>query len=424
MDRESIGGTMGARNPLRKIALGTQQVLTRRAALAAGVGLGAALAAAHGAQRSAAQEGTPMTGNTTAFTPAEQVALLEIVNTLAGEQRVPGVAAGVWTADRGEWVYTVGIGDLRTAAPIRRGDHFRIASVTKTFVATVVLQLVDEGKLALDDRLESFVSGIANGNEITIRQLLNMSAGIYNFIHDADFDKTYTNDPLADYDAADEIAIIRRYPADFPPGTEGRYSDSNYVLLGAIIEQVTGQSTAAEIQRRILDPLGMTQTRYPDTPEIPEPFPHGYAADPGSPNLRDLTRSNPLVAGAAGAMISTLDDLHLWARALADGTLLSPETQRQRLETVPFQTVPGFDLRYGLGIMDLNGFYGHTGAIFGYSTWVLRSPERDATLVVLANRGETETEFAGKIAVDILHFLYPDAFPRAASAPATPAADS
>ena len=184
---------------------------------------------------------------------------------------------------------------------------------------------------------------------------------------------------------------MRQHPADFPPGEKVQYSDTNYVLLGLILEHVTGESTAQVITTRILQPLGMTETSYPDTPQMPEPYARGYAADPGSPNLRDLTRSNPIVANAAGAMVSTLGDLRIWGKALADGTLLSPATQAERLKAGLISEQPGFTLSYGLGIMDLNGFYGHTGAIFGYSTWLLHSPERDATLVVLANRGETET---------------------------------
>jgi D-alanyl-D-alanine carboxypeptidase len=195
------------------------------------------------------------------------------------------------------------------------------------------------------------------------------------------------------------------------------------------LAQITGVIAAVSPHPRpfshsILQPLGMAETSYPDTPHMPEPFAHGYAADPGSPNLRlrDLTRSNPIAANAAGAMVSTLADLRVWARELAVGSLLSPATQAERLAVNPLSDQPGFTLGYGLGIMDLNGFSGHTGAIFGCSTWLLHAPTLDATLVVLANRGETQTEFAGKIAVDILHLLCPEQFPRAAGEPvaATP----
>lgn len=353
-----------------------------------------------------------------AFPAEEELALNDIVERLIGEQDVPGAVAGVWIPGRGAWTHAAGISDLHTAAPIAIDDHFRIASVSKTFTATAVLQLVDAGQLSLDDTLEPLVPGIANGDRITIRQLLGMTAGIFNFINDPKFEEEYTTNPLADFTPAQEIEIMRRYPADFPPGEKVHYSDSNYVLLGEIIEQVTGQTVANVITASILEPLGLAHTSYPDTPEMPDPYAHGYAADPGSPNLRDLTRSNPRVANAAGAMISTLHDLRIWGRALADGTLLSPETQAERLRIGLISTRPGFSLGYGLGILEVNGFYGHNGAIFGYSTWLLHSPALDATLVVLANRGETETEFASAIAIDILHLLFPEQFPREASLPA------
>lgn len=395
--------------------------LSRRHALLQGAALTAALVAAGRAPRATAQAGTPVANDKEALPalPAEeQLALNSMVESLAGQQRVPGVVAGAWIPERGAWTYAAGIGDLQTAAPIAIGDHFRIASVSKTFVATAVLQLVDEGRLSLDDRLEPFVPGIANGDEITIRQLLGMTAGIFNFVSDPEFAEAYTSDPLATYTPAQEIEIMRRHQADFPPGEQVQYSDSNYVLLGEIISQVTGQTVAKVIASNILAPLGLAETSYPDTPEMPEPYAHGYAADPGTADLRDVTRSNPDVANAAGAMISTLHDLRIWGRALAEGTLLSPETQAERLQVTQVTARSGFSLGYGLGIMDVNGFYGHNGAIFGYSTWVLHSPQLGATLVVLANRGETQTEFAGTIALDLLHHFFPEQFPREVSPPA------
>jgi D-alanyl-D-alanine carboxypeptidase len=152
---------------------------------------------------------------------------------------------------------------------------------------------------------------------------------------------------------------------------------------------------------------------------MPHPHPRGYAAEPGSAELRDLTESNPAVPWTAGAMISTLDDLRVWSKALATGTLLSPAMQRERLRWQPLSFESGREFGYGLGIMNWHGFLGHAGAIFGYSTWMLHSPQDDATLVVLANRGETETEFASKITNDILHQLFPEQFPREANPPAS-----
>jgi D-alanyl-D-alanine carboxypeptidase len=353
-----------------------------------------------------------------------QLALQTIVAQGLARQRVPGVVVGVWASNRGTWTYALGIGDLQTAAPVTLDDHFRIASVTKTFVATVVLQLVDEGKLSLEDTLEPFVPGILHGQEITIRQLLGMTAGIFNYVTDPAFEVAYSSNPLMSFTPKDAVEIAKRHGPNFAPGERLLYCDTNYILLGLIMEQVTGQTAGELIATRILDPLAMTNTSFPDSPDMPEPFSRGYAASPGSDTLRDLTASNPTVAWTAGAMVSTLEDLRTWARALADGSLLSPATQQARLQTKSLGQRQGDDFGYGLGILGVNGFYGHNGAIFGYSTWMLHSPEQDATLVVLANRGETETEFAGTIALDIAHLIFPDSFPvvPGAAAAATPTA--
>lgn len=352
------------------------------------------------------------------FPAAEQLALDAIMHRRVGEQCVPGAVAGVWIGGRGAWVQAVGIGNLQTAAPIAVDGHFRIASVSKTFVATVVLQLVDEGKLDLEETLDRFVSGVPNGERITIRQLLGMTAGIFNYVGDSVFERAYTSDPLMPFPRRQVVEILRRHEPDFPPGEQVRYSDSNYFLAGFVIEQLTGRSAADEIASRILQPLRLSGTSLPDSPCMPHPHPQGYAAEPGSEELRDLSESNPEVPWTAGAMISTLEDLRIWSKVLAEGTLLSPAMQRERLRWQPLSFEPGREFGYGLGIMNWHGFLGHAGAIFGYSTWMLHSPQDDAALVVLTNRGETETEFASLITFDLLRLLFPERFPQNARVPA------
>jgi D-alanyl-D-alanine carboxypeptidase len=298
--------------------------------------------------------------------------------------------AGVAIPGRGSWVYAQGIADLRTAAPIATDDHFRIASVSKTFTATVILQLVDEGKLALDDTLEPYVPGIPNGSEITIRQVLQMTAGIFDYSLDEQVVVDYDRDPTILITPEDVVAIVERHGPDFAPGASLSYSDTNYFLLGLVIEQVTGMGAVQALQEYVFTPLGLTETSLPAAPEMPAPFARGYIATSATDDaLRDVTLSNPLTA---------------W-------------TQRERLR---FEPVPGgsrLPVGYGLGIMDVAGFVGHNGAIYGYSTWVLYDPESQGSLVVLANRGELTTEYAAAIAVDIIELLFPGRIEAALAAP-------
>jgi D-alanyl-D-alanine carboxypeptidase len=242
-----------------------------------------------------------------------------------------------------------------------------------------------------------------------------MTAGIFSYTADAAFQAAYDADPLMPFSLEDLLAILRRNPPAFPPGESAQYSDTNYYLLGLIVDQLTGQRVGAAIDQRIVQPLRLTGTSYPTTPDMPEPYAHGYNAEP-SGTLRDVTRSNPGVAGAAGAMLSTLDDLRLWTEALTHGALLSPTMQRERLHWSAFPGGEALDYRYGLGIMAYDGFIGHSGGIAGYESMAFHLPEANATIVVLANKSGL---FGGGAAVpiffDIVNLLFPGRFPQLAA---------
>jgi D-alanyl-D-alanine carboxypeptidase len=324
---------------------------------------------------------------------------------------IPGMAVGVWIPG-GHYVRAFGTSDTTTGAPFSVADHVRIASITKSFTATVILQLVDQHRLQLSSRLSQYVTGIPNGATITVKELLNMTSGVYDFTDDPTFQTNYLADPTMPFGPADVIAIIKRHQPSFPPGSDVQYSDSNYVLLQLIAEEVTHTPLGRLIQRWVLDPLGLDETSYPTTPAMPTPFARGYFQPKmSSPALRDVTLSNPDGAGGAGAMISTLGDLKTWAKALATGTLLTPDTQAERLQTVPLGPPGKITLSYGLGIIDLNGFLGHNGAILGYGTAAFYLPNADATFVVEGNNNNLESTVPTMVFAQIADLLYPKQFP-------------
>jgi len=229
-------------------------------------------------------------------------ALTAIVEDGRRAAEIPGTVVGIWVPGQGCYVRGFGTGNLDTNAPIGVDDHFRIASITKTFTATAILQLIDQGRLTLDVRLSQFVEGITYSDRITVEALLNMTAGVYSYTDDQTFLRDYEQNPLLPFTPQDAIDIIQRHDPAFEPGTQARYSDSNYILLGLIVERVTGRPLGQVIQTQILDLLQMTRTSFPTTPDMPAPFAHGYYPNPGGPP-RDVTESNPTVAWAAGAMI-------------------------------------------------------------------------------------------------------------------------
>lgn len=252
--------------------------LSRRDAVLAGLA-GATLAVAT-PRRGAAERATPVADGSGTLPADLQVALTDIVLSSLAEGYTPGAIVGLWIPGQGEWSIAAGVGDLANGAPCRLDDHVRIASITKTFTATVVLQLVAEGKLALDDRIEQFVAGIPNGNEVTLRHLLSMTSGVYSYVYDPVVSVDYVRDPLLQFPPEQAIEIIRRHgTADFAPGEKVVYSDSNFMLLGFVVEQATGRMIGEEIEARVLAPLGLTGTSFATTPDLPEPFLHGYLAD-------------------------------------------------------------------------------------------------------------------------------------------------
>ncbi len=333
-----------------------------------------------------------------------------VVRGIMEQEGIPGAVVGVWVPDKGEWVGAFGLADIESGRSMSASDKVRIASNTKTFTATLVLMLADEGLLSLDDRLGKYVRGVPYGDEITIRQLLNMTSGIFSFSEDEGFLDAFTSDPLMKMAPQQSLDIALAHPPDFPPGQGWHYSDTNYELLGMIAEQVTGDHVEDEIRERIIEPLGLSHTSFPTTPDMPEGHSRGYVLREDG-TMMDYTRVSPSVPWAGGAMISNLEDLRIWAKALAVGELLSEEMHEQQLDWVEVPELANVEGKYGLGMMSLGGFLGHNGAIFGYNSTVLYLPEGDATIVVLANKSTNSSQESMLIFIALARMLFPERFP-------------
>lgn len=303
----------------------------------------------------------------------------------------------------------------RHDAPIAAEDRFRVASVTKAMVATVVLQLVDEGGLTLDASLGSLLPGIVPAAErITIRQLLNHTAGLPDYTNDEAFIASVYSDPGRTWAPQELIAIANRGVPFFEPGAPGAfaYSNTDYIVLGLVIERITGRSVAQALQTRIFDRLGMTSSSYSDTPLLPSPYAEGYAdVDDARPDFAVGTLVSPTWGGAAGAVVSTASDLARFADALAAGTLLRSATQVIRVQIVPGSEIrfPGdpFFSGYGLGIITGNGWVGHNGAIPGYEVEMYAKPGVGSVVVLVNRTTDTGASRAIFAAVRDAHFGAP-----------------
>jgi D-alanyl-D-alanine carboxypeptidase len=302
----------------------------------------------------------------------------------------PGAAARV-ADERGVIQAAVGVADLRNGRPMRPELHYRVGSVTKPFVATVVLQLVAEGRLSLQDTVQRWLPGILPyGDQVTIRQLLNHTSGVPDYTLEP-IVQLYT-DPQARFRAwtpRELVALVANQPPDFPPGTAWSYSNTGYVLAGMIVEAATGHKLGQELSRRIFRPLGLRDTFFPvNRPTIPRPFARGYSLPLGQEQgpLLDFTVLNPSVAWAAGALVSDLGDLEHFFRALLRGRLLPPRLLAAMTTPVPTGQ-PGFG--YGLGLIVIETpagrLLGHDGAIPGFLNIVLSTEDGHRQVSVMMN---------------------------------------
>jgi D-alanyl-D-alanine carboxypeptidase len=314
--------------------------------------------------------------------PAERdVKLSETIPRGMQEASIPGAIVGVWQDGAAPYVRAFGVRDTASGEPMATNLYMRIGSLTKTFTVTAVLQLVDQGKLGLDDPIGKYVLGVPDGGAITIRQLAAMRSGLYNYTDEVI--PTLASAPQRQWRPEELLAISSRHPPRFPAGTEFDYSNTNTVLLGLVVEKVSGQSLNTYIDERIARAENLAHTVFPTDPALPSPHAHGYTKTPEG-RLVDSTDWNPSWGWAAGQMVSTVDDLRKWARAVATGKLLSPASQRER-EQFLLAPSEGRGSLYGLGLEYQNGWIGHNGNIAGYQAYAYYLTPQRTTMVVLVN---------------------------------------
>jgi D-alanyl-D-alanine carboxypeptidase len=312
------------------------------------------------------------------------------------ESAAPGVVAAVQTPEY-TWVRTLGVADRTSEEPMTPDVHHRIGSVTKTFTGTLLLQAADEGLLSLDDTIDRYVEGVPNGDEITLRQMANMTSGIANYSENEQWGDEAFSDPERVWKPEELAQIGIEDSPLFDPGTEWHYSNTNTVLLGFVLERVTGETIGELYRERIIGPLGLRETSFPDLADssLPEPHAQGYTLQGQSSGREplDATDWNPSWGWTAGAMISTVEDLLAYGRVLGSTGegLLPPEQQAQRLDSfvsdVPPLNQPPLngELGYGLGLANDHGWIGHNGELPGYNTYLYYHPDLDATVAVEVN---------------------------------------
>lgn len=342
--------------------------------------------------------------------------LTETISRGLNKASIPGAIVGIWREGEPPYVRTFGLSNTATGEPMSADLYMRIGSNTKAFVITSILILADRGKLSLDDPIGLYVEGVPSGDQITLRQLAQMRSGLFNYGDDIASD--IPNDPFRQWTPQELLEVSFSHPLLFPPGSEFDYSNTNTVLLGLVVETVSGQELGAFIKQNILEPLGLNRTVFPAGAEIPSPHSHGYF-EKSDHEIVDATDWNPSWGWAAGNMISTLDDLRVWSRALATGELISPAMKQEQQTFLPAPT-EGDDALYGLALEFQNGWLGHNGNIFSYMVWPYYLPSERITMVVMLNSGANIRD-VWEMIQDITRIISPDnVFPGFPQLPSDP----
>ena len=304
---------------------------------------------------------------------ARHDAVQHSLDALVSEDGLPAALASIQDRNGNSRNYTAGVGDLTTGSEVPLNGQIRIGSNTKTFTAVVVLQLVAEGKIELDTPIETYLPGLVrgdgiDGHNITIRQLLQHTSGLPNY-------SNYLEDEVRYYDPRELLDIALEHPADFAPGTSWKYSNTNYVLAGLLVQKITEKPLAEEMNRRIFAPIDLQHTYFPEPydEKISELHPRGYYRESSDAPPVDITEIDPSWGWAAGQLISTTSDLNQFLHALLDGRLLPAAQLDQMRTTVPAEETFGPDARYGLGLVSrplpCGGLsWSHGGSFPGYET--------------------------------------------------------
>ncbi|QLE75644.1 beta-lactamase family protein [Streptomyces rectiverticillatus] len=379
-------------------------------------------AAVPAAAAPAGERGTDRETARGAATPAGEgkgAALQRALDGIVAEG-VPGAIAEVREGDR-VWRVGSGAADLRDGRPAKPGDRFRAGSVTKTFVATVVLQLADEGRLGLDEPIGRHLPGLVpdgdDGTPVTVRQLLGHTSGIPNYTDVL----RRGDDPIrklqhSRHTPRELVELALKEPRPFNPGQPGKwaYSNTNYVLLAMLIEKATGRTLDQEIGRRIVRPLHLTDTTVPASPRLAGRHLNGYERLPGETapadfdftGFTDFTDFSPTAFWGPGNIVSTTADLNRFYRALDGGKLL-PSHLWQEMRTFR-KTDRGPERMYGLGLESRAAYcpgeqpvWGHTGSVPGYGTFSFTSADGKRQITLAVNTSLTMPEKADTAALKV-----------------------
>ena len=332
----------------------------------------------------------------------DQSSIAAAENIIAGHMnagRIPGALVGIWQEGYETQIISMGFADIATGRAPSSADCFRIASNTKMFTAMAVLMMADAKKISLDDRVSKYVPDFPQTGRVSVRQLLNHTSGYVNYTDDPVWQAAAGGDLMRKWTPRELLEYVKDQPLAFNPGERHMYSNTGYLLLGLIIEKVSGIKWEYYVTEKILRPLMMNGTSCPENASIPGSYLKGYNFTDGATAEIAV---DPSMAGSSGSMISNIFDMKKWLDAVAAGALISPEMSAEQKTWLPLAPA-GY--RYGLGLMLVGTDYiGHGGGISGYNSGALISTNGKRAVITVFNN--EESMLAVQAAYDVAKYLF------------------
>ncbi len=324
-----------------------------------------------------------------------------IIDSRMAAGKIPGAIVGIWEAGYETQLISKGLADISTGRVASASDRFRIASNSKMFTAMALLILADEKRIGLDDKVSKYINDFPYTDQVSVRQLANHTSGYFNYTEDPAFTAAGASNMLRRWAPREMLEYIKNRPLNFTPGTNYSYSNTNYILMGLIIETVTGQKWEDYITARIINPLMLSETSYPKDASIAGSHLKGYNVE-GAATVEIVV--DPSMGWAAGGLVSTLNDMKKWLDALAAHTLISPKMFDEQMKCVMDPTSNG-SYEYGFGVARVWAKYiGHTGVIPGYNSAAFISRDGKQAIIVVCNNEEGGV--ATSMAFQIVKYLF------------------
>lgn len=332
--------------------------------------------------------------------------ILSRISSMKKQTQVKSIIAGVWEGKKE--IMTVALGESMTEVPASTDMHLRIGGVSETFLGTLLMILAEQGKIRLDEKISKWMPELFSSDKVTVEMLIKNTAGYKDYVLNQEFIELVTNEPFRSISREDIYSFAEAtITNNFAPGTQQKYSHTEFTMLGEILEKATGRTMAELFEENIFRPLNLEHTGYSKTAELPYPVLHAFSTD--RKIFEDATYWNPSWSGESGALYSNISDLGKWAYAFGTGMLLKPESFKLLISRP--ESAARDDLYFASGFVVANGWFVQNPNFNGYSGAFGYFPEKEITVILYTTQSAVTSSGAQAFNIfkELVKMLTPEA---------------